>query len=125
MVNKVILIGYVGSVHPMCYTPSNTAILRLSLATTHAHVNKQGQKVKNTTWHDVVIIGKLAESVVSFVKKGSLIYIEGRIDHKDYTDRSGAVRYKTEIIAETLRILEKHSDNQSSQSVMKDDVYAI
>ena len=104
-VNKVILIGNVGKDPEIRYLESGVPVTTLPLATTEAYTNKSGEKVTNTEWHNVVLWRGLAEIAQKYVKKGSQIYVEGRLRSRSWDDKDGNKKYITEIIADTLQLL--------------------
>ena len=107
-VNKAIIVGNVGQDPELKYTASGTAIANLSIATTY---ERDGNK--QTEWHRIVLFGKTAEVANQYVRKGSQVYIEGRIQTRKWQDQSGADRYSTEIVAHEMQMLgakEKHDD---------------
>jgi single-strand DNA-binding protein len=108
-VNKVILVGNVGRDPESRYMPSGDAIVNLSLATTDTWKDKNGEKQERTEWHRVVIFGKTAEIAVQYLKKGSQIYIEGRLQTRKWTDKEGHERYTTEIVADRMQMLGSRS----------------
>jgi len=100
-VNKVILIGNLGSDPETRYTPSGSAVSNLRLATDESYKDRQtGQLVPRTEWHRVVIFGKLAEIAQQYLSKGSKVYIEGRLQTRKWQDQSGQDRYSTEIVVD-------------------------
>jgi len=104
-VNKVILVGNVGRDPETRYMPSGDAIVNLSLATTDQWKDKNGEKQERTEWHRIVIFGKTAEIAGQYVRKGSQIYIEGRLQTRKWTDKEGQERYTTEIVADRMQML--------------------
>jgi single-strand DNA-binding protein len=113
MVNKVILIGNVGVDPEVKYLENNTAVCNLRLATSETYRNKNGEKVTNTEWHNVVLWRRLAEIAEKYVRKGSPLYIEGKIRTRSWDDKDGNRRYTTEIFADNLQLLGRKSDNNS------------
>ncbi len=113
-VNKVILIGHVGHDPEVRYIESNTPVCNLRIATSEVYKNKNGERVTNTEWHTVVLWRGLAEVAEKYVKKGSQIYIEGKIRTRNWDDKEGNKRYTTEIVADVLQLLGKREDIQSS-----------
>lgn len=105
-VNKVILVGNVGRDPEIRHLDKGVAVARFSLATTENYTSKTGEKVSNTEWHNIVAWRGLAEVVEKYVKKGSQIYIEGRLRTRDY-DKDGVKHYATEINADTMQLLGK------------------
>jgi single-strand DNA-binding protein len=105
-VNKVILVGNLGKDPEVKYTPSGMAVANFSIATNENFKDKSGQWQERTEWHNVVAFQKLAEIVGEYVKKGTKIYIEGRLQTRSWDDKeSGQKRYKTEILANELVLL--------------------
>ena len=105
-VNKVILIGNVGGDPETRYLPNGNAVTNLSLATTDSWKDKQtGEKRELTEWHRVVFYRKLAEIVGQYLKKGSSVYVEGRIRTRKWQDKEGQERYTTEIEASEMQML--------------------
>ena len=103
-VNKVILVGHVGKDPEVRYFDSGNANAKFSLATSETYKDKSGQKVDSTEWHNVVVWGKLAEIVEKYVRKGKLLYIEGRIKTRSY-DQDNQKKYITEIVADQMTML--------------------
>jgi single-strand DNA-binding protein len=105
-VNKVILIGNLGADPETRYAPSGTAIANVRLATTDSRRDKEsGEFVDTTEWHRVVFFGRTAEVAQEYLRKGSQIYVEGRIKTNKWQDRDGNDRYTTEIIADQMQML--------------------
>ena len=104
-INKATLIGNLGRDPEMRYMPSGDAIATLSVATTDTWKDKSGEKQEKTEWHRVSLFGRLAEIAGEYLKKGSQVYIEGRIQTRKYTDKDGVEKYSTEIVATELKML--------------------
>ena len=104
-VNKVILVGNLGRDADLRYTPGGAAVATLSLATTEVWNDKQGQKQEKTEWHRVVLWGKQAESLKEYLVKGKQIYVEGRLQTRQWDDKEGNKRYTTEIKADRITLL--------------------
>jgi single-strand DNA-binding protein len=104
-VNKVILIGNLGKDPEMRYLPSGQAVAKFSLATNAKRKDKSGQVIDITDWHNIVTFGRTAEICNQYLKKGSPIYVEGRIQTRSYDDKDGNKRWITEIIAQTIQML--------------------
>jgi single-strand DNA-binding protein len=105
-VNKVILIGNLGADPEVKYTPSGSAVANLRLATTESRRDKQsGEQQEHTEWHRLVMFGRLAEIAGEYLRKGSQIYVEGRIQTRKWQDRDGNDRYTTEIVANEMQML--------------------
>lgn len=104
-VNKVILIGNLGADPEVRYMPSGDAITNIRVATTEVWKDKNGEKQERTEWHRVALFGKLAEIAGEYLKKGSQVYIEGRLQTRKWQDKDGQDRYTTEIIADRMQML--------------------
>ncbi len=120
-VNKVILVGNLGKDPEVRYAPSGDAIANVTLATTENWKDKNGEKQEKTEWHRVSFFGKTAEVVGQYLKKGSQVYVEGRIQTRKWTDKEGQERYTTEIVADKMQMLGGRSgsasmDNDSAES---------
>lgn len=106
-VNKVILIGNLGQDPEVRFTPSGTAVANLNLATTDTWMDRQsGQRQERTEWHRVVMFNKTAEIAQQYLKKGSKVYIEGRLQTRKWQDQNGQDRYSTEIVANDMQMLD-------------------
>ncbi|HKR39758.1 MAG TPA: single-stranded DNA-binding protein, partial [Paraburkholderia sp.] len=105
-VNKVILVGNLGADPEVRYLPSGDAVANIRLATTDRYKDKQSGEYKEMTeWHRVSFFGRLAEIVSEYLKKGSSVYIEGRIRTRKYQAQDGSDRYSTEIVADQMQML--------------------
>ncbi|MES2229762.1 MAG: single-stranded DNA-binding protein [Pseudomonadota bacterium] len=105
-VNKVILIGNLGRDPEVRYTPSGSAVCNITVATSRSWKSKEsGEKVEETEWHRVVMYDRLAEIAGEYLKKGRSVYIEGRLKTRKWTDKDGAEKYTTEIIAQEMNML--------------------
>jgi single-strand DNA-binding protein len=104
-VNKVILIGNLGADPETRYLPSGDAVTNIRIATTENFKDKQGQKQEHTEWHRVSFFGKTAEIAAEYLKKGSPVYVEGRIRTRKWQDKEGQDRYSTEIVADRMQLL--------------------
>ncbi len=111
-VNKVILIGNVGKDPEVRYLEGGTAVANFPLATSESYKNKSGEKVTSTEWHNIVIWRGLAEVVEKYVKKGSQLYIEGRIRTRSWEDKEGNKRYTTEIYGDNMQMLGRRGENE-------------
>src|SRR5947199_3952678 len=98
-VNKVILIGKLGRDTEVRYTPSGQAVANFTVATNEAWTDKGGQKQERTEWHRVVVWGKAAENCGEYLSKGRSVYVEGRLQTREWTNKEGAKQYTTEIVA--------------------------
>lgn len=105
-VNKVILVGNLGADPETRYLPSGDAVTNIRLATTDRYKDKQSGEFKEATeWHRIAFFGKLAEIAGQYLKKGSSVYIEGRIRTRKWQDQSGQDKYSTEIVADQMQML--------------------
>ena len=104
-VNKVILLGNLGRDPEVRYTPGGDAVASMSIATTESWKDKSGQRQEKTEWHNVVMYRRLAEIAGEYLKKGSQVYIEGRLQTRKWQDKQGNDRYTTEISADHLQML--------------------
>jgi single-strand DNA-binding protein len=104
-VNKAIIVGNLGRDPEMRYTASGDTISSFSVATTETWKDKQGEKQEKTEWHNITIFGKLGEIAGEYLKKGSSVYLEGRIQTDKYTDKAGIEKYSTKIIADRMQML--------------------
>jgi len=104
-VNKVILIGNLGKDPEVRYLPSGDAVTNISVATTDQWKDKNGEKQEHTEWHRVAFFGKTAEIAGEYLRKGSPVYIEGRIRTRKWQDKEGQDRYSTEIVADRMQLL--------------------
>ncbi len=112
-INKVILVGNLGKDPEVRYLEGGTAVAKFPLATSETYKNKEGQKVDSTEWHNIVMWRGLAEIAEKFLKKGSLVYIEGKIRTRAYDDKEGNKRYATEIIADSMTMLGRRTEDTS------------
>ena len=104
-VNKVILIGNLGRDPEVRYMPSGDAVATLNLATTEKWKDKAGEAQEQTEWHRVSFFGRQAEICGEYLRKGSSIYVEGRLQTRKYTDKEGVERYSTEIRGDRMQLL--------------------
>jgi len=115
-VNKVVLIGNVGKDPETRYLDKDTAVTRFPLATSETYRSREGEKVSNTEWHNIVLWRGLAVVAEKYVRKGSQIYIEGKIKTRSYDDKDGVKRYVTEIVADNMVLLGKRQDDEGGSS---------
>ena len=104
-VNKVILIGNLGRDPEVRYLPSGDAVANLNIATTEKWKDKSGEQQEQTEWHRVAFFGRQAEICGEYLKKGSSVYIEGRLQTRKWTDKDGVERYSTEIRGDRMQML--------------------
>jgi single-strand DNA-binding protein len=115
-VNKVLLVGNLGRDAEIRNTAGGTQVASLRLATTDRQKSAGGEWTDHTEWHSVVCFGKLAELMDRFGKKGKQLYVEGRIQTREYTDKDGNKRWSTEIIAGEIRLLGGARDDAQGQT---------
>ncbi len=109
-VNKAILIGNLGRDPEVRYSPSGSAVANVTLATSESWKDKNsGEKQEKTEWHRVVFFGRLAEIAGEYLKKGSQVYVEGRLQTRKWQDKEGHDRYTTEIVANEMQMLGSRS----------------
>lgn len=104
-VNKVILVGNLGRDPETRYAPDGGAITNVSIATTETWKDKNGEKQEKTEWHRVVFFSKLAEIAGEYLKKGSQVYVEGRLQTRKWQDKDGQDKYSTEVVADRMQML--------------------
>jgi len=104
-VNKVILVGHLGADPDMRYTPSGQGVCEMRVATSESWNDKNGQRQERTEWHRIVVWGKRAEICSKYLSKGRQVFVEGRIQTRNYDDKDGNKRYITEIIANDVQFL--------------------
>lgn len=112
MVNKVILIGRLGRDPEMRYTAGGTPVCNFTMATDESFRGKNGEMQKRTEWHRIVAWAKLAEQCSHLLKKGNLAYIEGRLQTREWDDRSGQKRRSTEVVANRMRVLTPRGERE-------------
>ena len=113
MVNKVILIGNLGADPEVRYMPTGGAVANITIATSESWTDKQtNEKKEQTEWHRVVIYQRLAEIAGEYLRKGSKVYVEGRLRTRKWQDQQGVERYTTEIIANDLQMLDSRNEGQ-------------
>ncbi len=113
-VNKVILVGNLGRDPEIRYTANQDAVANVTIATSETWKDRQsGEKQERTEWHRVVFFRRLAEIVNEYLKKGSQVYIEGRLQTRKWQDQSGQDRYTTEIVADEMRMLGRRSESSA------------
>lgn len=118
-VNKVILVGRLGKDIDLRQTGAGSSIANLTVATDRRYKDGQGNQQTETEWHSVVFFGKTAEVASQYLRKGSSVYIEGRLRTRKYKDKDGIDRYVTEIIGEHLQFLDKKPADVRSTNVRK------
>ena len=115
-VNKVILVGNVGKDPETRYLEGGAAVCSFPLATSETYRNRDGERVSNTEWHNIVLWRGLAEVAEKYVRKGSQLYIEGRIRTRSWDDRDGNKRYTTEIVGDNMQMLGRRSEEAADHT---------
>ena len=109
-INKVILIGNLGKDPDLRYTPGGSAVVNFPIATNERWKDKNGQQQERTEWHNIVLWGRLAEIANDYLRKGSSVYIEGRLQTRSWEDRDGNKRYTTEVVGNQMQMLGRQAD---------------
>ncbi len=113
-VNKVILVGNLGKDPEVRYLEGGIAVAKFPLATSESYKGKDGQKVEQTEWHNVVLWRGLAEVAEKYLHKGSTVYVEGKIRTRSWDDKEGNKRYATEIVGDNMTMLSKKGDDHTN-----------
>jgi single-strand DNA-binding protein len=113
-VNKVILIGNLGQDPELRYTSAGVAVATFTLATNESWKDQDGNTQERTQWHNLVAWRKLAEICGEYLKKGSRIYVEGRLQYRNYDDKNGVKRYVTEIVLDQMMMLDSKGSSHSN-----------
>ena len=115
--NKVLIIGNLGNDPEIKYTQSGSPVANLSIATSERWKDKNsGEQKEQVEWHRVVIFGRLAEIAEQYLKKGSKIFVEGKLQTRDWEDSEGKKRYTTEVVAREMTMLDSKGDSMESSS---------
>ena len=104
-VNKVILVGNLGQDPESRFTPQGTAVTNLSVATNESWKDQNGETQDRTEWHRVVMYGRMAETAVEYMRKGQMVYVEGRLQTRSWEDKEGMKRYSTEVVGNAFTML--------------------
>ena len=112
-VNKVILVGNLGADPEIRYTPSGAAVANFRIATTESWKDSEGQRQDRTEWHKIVVWGKLAELCGEYLAKGRMVYVEGKLQTRQWDDRDGNKRYTTEVQGREVTFLGGRSDSNN------------
>lgn len=115
-INKVVLVGHLGKDPEIRHLPDNVAVVSFVLATS-VQVNIDNKWVEETEWHNIIMWRSLADAAYKYLKKGKLIYLEGKIRTRQFEDKQGAKRSITEILAESFTILGRNSDFTSTENI--------
>jgi len=113
-VNNVIIVGRLGADPEIRYTQNSSAVTNFNVATSENWTDKEGQRQEKTEWHRVVVWGKMAEVCSQYLSKGRQVYIEGRLQTRQWDDKDGNKRYTTEVVANTVQFLDKGDRSASS-----------
>ncbi|MCT4636921.1 MAG: single-stranded DNA-binding protein [Bacteroidales bacterium] len=113
MINKVTLVGNVGKDPEIKYLDQDTVVARFPLATSESYNNPNGERITNTEWHNITIWRGLAKVVEKYVKKGDLLYLEGKIRTRSYDDKDGVKKYFTEVQVNEMKMLGKRGDSDN------------
>lgn len=119
--NRATILGNLGKDPEVRYTPEGTAVANVSVATTEKWKDKSGDQKEKTEWHRVNFYGKTAEAVGEYLKKGSRVYVEGRLTTRKWTDKAGVDHYTTEINATKLEMLDGKKDDGGKEKETKQD----
>jgi single-strand DNA-binding protein len=123
-VNKVILLGNLGKDPEVRYLEGGIPVAKFSLATTESRKNKDGERIEQTEWHNIVLWRGLAEVAEKFLKKGTAVYIEGKIRSSSWEDKEGKKHYKTEVVGDVLNIVSSRKANGEGPSAASEGVPA-
>jgi len=115
-VNKVIVLGYLGRDPEMRYTQDGTAIANFSIATSETYKDREGNKQERTEWHRVLLYRRQAKVAGEYLKKGSMAYVEGRLQTRKWTDKEGQEHYTTEIIGDRLQLMGGRRDDDGGEA---------
>ena len=118
--NKVILIGNLGQDPEARFTPQGTAVCNLSVATNESWKDQSGEMQDRTEWHRVVMYGRMAETATEYMKKGQMVYVEGRLNTREWEDQNQIKRRTTEIRCDNFTMLGKRSDSSGTTSANPD-----
>ena len=113
--NKVMLIGNLGKDPELRYTPDGLAILKFSIATSEYYNDKSGNKTEKTTWHNIVVFGKIAQTLANYLNKGKQVFVEGRISNRSYDKQDGTKGYISEVIANNIVMLGAKGGSSSAE----------
>ena len=114
-VNKVILVGNLGQDPDSRFTPQGTAVTNLSIATNESWKDQNGELQERTEWHRVVMYGRMAETAVEYMKKGQMVYVEGRLNTREWEDQNQVKRKTTEIRCDNFTMLSKKPQTTSTE----------
>lgn len=121
-INRVILVGYLGGDPESRYTPSGTAVANFNVATNESRKNSDGDFEDHTEWHRCVLFGKPAETATQYLKKGQMVYVEGRLRTRSWEDKEGNKRNTTEVHGDMFTMLGRRSSSNDSVPAEKENV---
>ncbi len=124
-VNKVILVGRLGADPEIRYTQQGVAVTNFNIATSENWVDKSGQKQERTEWHRIVVWGKIAELCSQYLTKGRQVFVEGRLQTRQWEDKEGHKRFTTEVVAATVQFLDKGGDKSAGAPMMDEPLPEI
>lgn len=116
-VNKVILLGNLGKDPEVRRLDDGRGVANFSLATSETYKNKSGEKVTNTEWHNIVLWSPLADIAENYLKKGSQVYIEGKISNRSYEDKDGVKKYISEVVGREITLLGRPPEQQENSQI--------
>ena len=116
-VNKVILLGNLGKDPEIRRLDDGRGVANFSLATSETYKNKSGEKVTNTEWHNIVLWSPLADIAENYLKKGSQVYIEGKISNRSYEDKDGVKKYISEVVGREITLLGRPPEQQENSQI--------
>lgn len=112
MLNRCMIIGHLGRDVELRYSQNGSAVASLNIATDESYTDRDGNKVERVEWHRVSVYGKSAENCANYLRKGSLVYVEGSLKTRKWQDQNGQDRYTTEIKAQRVQFLDRRGDGQ-------------
>ena len=118
--NKVLLIGHLGADPESRFTTSGSAVTNFNLATNESWRSTEGDTKEKTEWHRVVLFGKMAETAAEYMKKGQLVFVEGRLQTRSWEDKDKVKRYTTEILCDTFTMLGRKNEDGGTSKSQKD-----
>lgn len=117
-VNKAILVGNLGKDPEMRYTPNGVAVCSFPMATSDTYKDRTtGEKITQTEWHNIVIWRGMAETAEKYLRKGSQVFIEGKIKTRSWEDQQGQKRYTTEVVADVMQLLDRPNSNPGTATI--------
>lgn len=121
MLNKVMIIGRLGRDPELRYAQNGVPVCNLRIATDESYTDRDGNKVERTEWHSVTTFQRQAENCATYLSKGSLVYVEGSLQTRKWTDQQGQDRYTTEIRAQIIKFLDRKKDSQNNATTSGGD----